>query len=66
MPDVTHDDLSADQLHQRLRAGRPPVIGRIEDDRLVLDLRTLLPDQVDLLARALIQLGADAGSDSAP
>ncbi len=62
---VTYAGLSADQLHQRLRAGRPPVIGRIEDDRLVLDLRTLLPDQGDLLARALIQLGDDAG-DSTP
>jgi L-seryl-tRNA(Ser) seleniumtransferase len=57
---VTHKDRSADQLHQRLRAARPPVIGRIEDDRLVLDLRTVLPDQTDLLAQLLIQLGDDA------
>ncbi len=63
---VTHTDLSADQLHQHLRAGRPPVIGRIEDDRLVLDLRTVLPDQVDLLARALLQLGDAANQTTAP
>jgi len=63
---VTHETLSADELHQRLRAGRPPVIGRIEDDRLVLDLRTVLPDQLDHLAGALIQLGDAAKPTSAP
>jgi len=63
---VTHPSLSADQLHQRLRAGRPPVIGRIEEDRLVLDLRTVLPDQLDLVARALMQLGDAADQTPAP
>ena len=29
----------------RLRAGDPPVIARIEDNRLMLDLRTVLPDE---------------------
>ncbi len=33
----------------RLRAGDPPVIGRIEDDRLLLDPRTVLPEQEALL-----------------
>jgi len=40
----------------RLRAGEPPVIARIENDRLVLDPRTVLPEQEtalwDLVARA--------------
>jgi L-seryl-tRNA(Ser) seleniumtransferase len=35
----------------RLRAGDPPVIARIEDDRLVLDLRTVLPEQEATLWR---------------
>jgi L-seryl-tRNA(Ser) seleniumtransferase len=47
---------SADRLDARLRALRPPVIGRIEHDRLVLDLRTVLPDQDELLADALAGL----------
>lgn len=63
---VTHETLSADELHQRLRMGRPPVIGRIEEDRLVLDLRTVLPDQVEQVAQALIQLGDAAEPTSAP
>jgi L-seryl-tRNA(Ser) seleniumtransferase len=47
---------SADRLDARLRALRPPVIGRIEHDRLVLDVRTVLPDQDELLAELLAGL----------
>ena len=36
-----------------LRAGSPPVIARIENDRLVLDLRTVLPEEEEDLVRAL-------------
>src|SRR5271170_3343720 len=46
---------SAAQLEQRLR--RAPagisVIARVEDDRLVLDLRTVFPEQEPLLLKAL-------------
>jgi L-seryl-tRNA(Ser) seleniumtransferase len=42
-----------DELAVRLRAADPPVIGRIEDDRLLLDPRTLADDEVGLVARAL-------------
>jgi len=41
---------------RRLRGGDPPVIGRIEDERLVLDLRTVLPVEEEELARQLLQL----------
>jgi L-seryl-tRNA(Ser) seleniumtransferase len=47
---------SADALEERLRrpgAGLAPVVARIEDDRLVLDLRTVLPEQEEDLAAAL-------------
>jgi hypothetical protein len=36
-----------------VRAGDPPVIGRLVDDRLFLDCRTVLPGQVTELVRAL-------------
>jgi len=42
-----------DTLAARLRAGDPPVIARIADDRVVLDPRTILPDQIDATARAV-------------
>ena len=40
-----------DVLAARLRAGHPPLIARIADDRVVLDARTILPDQVETAAR---------------
>ena len=43
---------SPDALAARLRAADPPVIGRIEDDRLLLDPRTLADDELELVARA--------------
>jgi L-seryl-tRNA(Ser) seleniumtransferase len=42
-----------DALLARLRAGSPAVVGRIEHDRVVLDLRSVEPDDDDALAAAL-------------
>ncbi|MCH7824617.1 MAG: L-seryl-tRNA(Sec) selenium transferase, partial [Acidobacteria bacterium] len=46
-----------DELVGRLRASDPPVIGRIVDGRVILDVRTILPDEDDAfvasVARAL-------------
>jgi L-seryl-tRNA(Ser) seleniumtransferase len=42
---ITKDGLTADALEERLRQLTPPVIARIEQDLVVLDLRTVLPDQ---------------------
>jgi L-seryl-tRNA(Ser) seleniumtransferase len=43
---------------QRLRAGTPPVIGRVIDDAIVLDLRSVLPDDDDELVAAIRALGS--------
>jgi L-seryl-tRNA(Ser) seleniumtransferase len=40
---------SPDAAASRLRAGEPPVIARIENDRLVLDPRTVLFEQEAVL-----------------
>ncbi|MCK5377012.1 MAG: L-seryl-tRNA(Sec) selenium transferase [Acidobacteria bacterium] len=56
------------RLTQLLRAFDPPVISRIEDDEVVLDLRTVPPDQDRTLEDALIsaysglQANQDAGA----
>ena len=44
---------AARDLDAALRTGDLPVVGRMLDDRLFLDCRTVLPDQIALLARAL-------------
>ena len=41
------------EIERRLRAAKPPVIARIQDDRVVLDLRTVLPGEEEELAAAL-------------
>ena len=50
---LTHIDLSADELSARLRANNPPVIARVEDGRMLLDLRTVFPEQDAVVVEAL-------------
>jgi len=50
---LTHSDLSADDLCRRLRQFDPPVIARIEEARVLLDLRTVFPDQDSVIAKLL-------------
>ena len=50
--------VSADRLLARLRAGEPAVVGRIEDGRVVVDLRTVDPAaDVDLGRGIAVALG---------
>jgi L-seryl-tRNA(Ser) seleniumtransferase len=48
------DDLMV--AEKRLRESTPPVIGRIEDDRLLLDLRTVFAKEEAELAAALLNI----------
>ena len=43
------DPEGAQSLAARLRGGTPPIVGRIVDDRLRLDVRTLLPGEDEVL-----------------
>ena len=52
---VAIDAANPDALAAALRAQSPPVIGRIQDGRYLLDPRTVLPDQSGTLIRLLIQ-----------
>ncbi|HEY68229.1 MAG TPA: L-seryl-tRNA(Sec) selenium transferase [Thermoflexia bacterium] len=50
--DVAHPD----RLAATLRAADPPVVARIEEDRLVLDPRTVLPEEERELLRAVSEV----------
>jgi L-seryl-tRNA(Ser) seleniumtransferase len=50
----------AEALAAALRAADPPVAARIERDRLLLDVRTLDEDEIDLVAGAVTRLAGDA------
>ncbi len=51
---LTPQGLSADELARRLRGGKPPVFGRIQHDKLWLDLRTVFPSQDMQLVSAVL------------
>jgi L-seryl-tRNA(Ser) seleniumtransferase len=51
--EITKDGVSADQIEGRLRTLDPPVIARIHDDRVVLDLRTVSLAEGQLLVTLL-------------
>jgi len=53
---ISSPQFSPAALDTRLRkpASGPPVIARIEDNRLILDLRTVFPDEEPALAAALV------------
>jgi L-seryl-tRNA(Ser) seleniumtransferase len=45
-----------ERLAARLRAGDPPVVGRVSGGRLILDLRAVEPDQDEVIAAAVERL----------
>jgi L-seryl-tRNA(Ser) seleniumtransferase len=56
---VTADSLSADELAARLRRNDPPIVARVEEGRVLLDLRTVLgPAEEAQIVRALLGLTA--------
>ncbi|MFN2635364.1 MAG: L-seryl-tRNA(Sec) selenium transferase [Thermoanaerobaculia bacterium] len=57
---LTHRRLSADALAQRLRLFDPPVAGRVEDDRVLLDLRSIAPEEDAIVESALASISAEA------
>ncbi len=54
-------DAGADAAAEGLRQGAPPVVGRIEDGLLVMDVRTLAPGQDEILLRRLLEVVGPEG-----
>ena len=50
---VVIEDDNANALEKRLRINQPPIISRIEHERVVLDLRTVFPEEEDSIVQAL-------------
>lgn len=51
---LVHPTLGPDRIAAALRAGDPPIVVRVAEDRLVLDLRTVRPEDEATLLDALI------------
>jgi L-seryl-tRNA(Ser) seleniumtransferase len=59
---VSAGGVGAEELQARLRAGSVPVVGRVEDELLLLDLRTVFESEIDTLFAALVAaLGPTSG-----
>jgi L-seryl-tRNA(Ser) seleniumtransferase len=56
---ITAESLSADELATRLRHNTPPIVARVEEGRVLLDLRTVLSSAEDAqIVRALLNIAA--------
>ena len=51
---VSEGPVGAEELQRRLRSFDPPVIARVTDERLIVDLRTVLVDQDEEVRAALL------------
>ena len=55
---ISYAGLSADELAARLRASDPPIIARVENGKVLLDLRTVFADQDPMIAAALQRIAS--------
>jgi len=49
---VQSGSFSPNQIEKFLRGNDPPIIGRIETDHFIMDLRTVMPQQTDTIVQA--------------
>ena len=55
---VTCVGMSADELAAALRRNQLPIVARVDEGRVLLDLRTVLPEQESVIASALERISA--------
>jgi L-seryl-tRNA(Ser) seleniumtransferase len=53
---VASERLSPDEMISELRHHDPPIVARVENDRLIIDLRTVAPEHDQVIRVALISL----------
>ena len=50
---ITHPERSAQEIEQQLRTSTPPIISRISEGKVLLDLRTVFEDQIPEIIREI-------------
>ena len=53
---VTVDNMSANAIERWMRNHTPPIIGRIENDRFIMDPRTLQEEELDIIEKAFADM----------
>ena len=56
---LTPNEITVDDLSKQLRLGTPAIVGRIQQDRLLLDLRSVLPHQDAAIVDAITRIELD-------
>jgi L-seryl-tRNA(Ser) seleniumtransferase len=59
---VKVEGISANALEKQMRNDECPIIGRIEEDLFIMDLRTILADELQLIGNAFKRILKKAGS----
>ncbi len=54
---ITSKTLSADEIAARIRKFDVPIISRVQEGRVLLDLRTVFPEQDEVVLDALVKIG---------
>ena len=49
-------NITTAKLEEELRLNENPIVARIEQDKLILDMRTILEDEIDIVANKLISI----------
>lgn len=53
---ITPKNISTASLEEKLRLNENPVVGRISDNKLIIDMRTILDDEIDILSKKIINI----------
>ena len=56
---VTVNGISANTIERWMRTSHPPIIGRIENDRFIMDPRTLQEEELDIIEKAFADMLAE-------
>ncbi|MBP8646273.1 MAG: L-seryl-tRNA(Sec) selenium transferase [Syntrophobacteraceae bacterium] len=61
---VSSPEMSANRMETLLRANKPPIIGRIESDQYLMDVRTIQPGELVIIRDAFSRIveGGDQGN----
>ena len=49
-------NISTTSLEEQLRLNENPVVARISDDKLIIDMRCILEDEIEILAEKIINI----------
>ena len=53
---IVPKNISTTSLEEQLRLNENPVVARISDDKLIIDMRCILEDEIEILAEKIINI----------